>query len=120
MDELKYPALRETVRHCVLPNGLNVYVDVKPDYGRQFAFFAVRCGGMDLRFRGEDGSWVDAPAGTAHFLEHKAFDTRVHLFDPSPGICSQCYDLCIPIQSIPLLPDPVECSDPIHHWHHMV
>lgn len=76
MDELRYPALRETVRHCVLPNGLNVYVDVKPGYGRQFAFFAVRCGGMDLRFRGEDGSWVDAPAGTAHFLEHKAFDTK--------------------------------------------
>lgn len=76
MDELRYPALRETVHHCFLSNGLNIYADVKPGYDRQFAFLAVRCGGMDVRFRGADGSWVDAPAGTAHFLEHKAFDTR--------------------------------------------
>ena len=76
MDELRYPALREAVHRCILSNGLNIYMDVKPGYARQFAFFAVRCGGMDMRFRGTDGSWVDVPAGTAHFLEHKAFDTR--------------------------------------------
>lgn len=75
MDELRYPAVRETVHHCVLPNGLNIYVNVKPEYGKQFAFFAARCGGMDLHFRGEDGSLMDMPAGTAHFLEHMAFDT---------------------------------------------
>ena len=31
---------------------------------------------MDLRFRGEDGEWLDTPAGVAHFLEHKTFDTE--------------------------------------------
>ena len=31
MDELNYTALRETVRRCVLPNGLTVYVDVRPE-----------------------------------------------------------------------------------------
>lgn len=76
MDKLEYPALRETVYHCVLPNGLNIYVDVRRSYSRQFAFFAARGGGMDLRFRGEDASWVDVPAGTAHFVEHKVFDTK--------------------------------------------
>ena len=76
MDELNYAALRETVFHCVLPNGLNVYVDVRPDHAKQFAFFAARYGGMDLRFRGEDGEWVDTPQGVAHFLEHKTFDTE--------------------------------------------
>ena len=76
MDELNYTALRETVHHCVLPNGLNIYVNVRPEYGKQFAFFATRYGGMDLRFRGEDGEWIDTPQGVAHFLEHKMFDTK--------------------------------------------
>ena len=76
MDELNYAALRETVFHCVLPNGLNIYVDARPEYTRQYAFFAARYGGMDLRFRGEDGDWVDTPQGVAHFLEHKMFDTE--------------------------------------------
>lgn len=76
MDELNYTALRETLSHCVLPNGLNVYVDVRRSYNKQFAFFATRYGGMDLRFRGEDGEWIDTPQGVAHFLEHKMFDTK--------------------------------------------
>ncbi len=76
MDKLEYAALGQTIYHCVLPNGLNIYVDVRPEYGKQFAFFATRYGGMDLRFRGEDGDWLDTPAGVAHFLEHKSFDTE--------------------------------------------
>ena len=76
MDKLEYTALGQTLYHCVLPNGLNIYVDVRPEYGKQFAFFATRYGGMDLRFRGEDGEWMDTPAGVAHFLEHKSFDTQ--------------------------------------------
>ena len=76
MDERNYTALREKIHHCVLPNGLNIYVDVRPEYGKQFAFFATRYGGMDLRFRGEDGEWVATPQGVAHFLEHKLFDTE--------------------------------------------
>ena len=76
MDKLEYTALGQTISHCVLPNGLNVYVDVRPEYGKQFAFFATRYGGMDVRFRGEDGEWLDTPAGVAHFLEHKTFDTE--------------------------------------------
>ena len=76
MDELNYAALRETVHRCVLPNGLTVYVDERPEYTKQFAFFAARYGGMDLRFQGEDGELVDTPQGVAHFLEHKMFDTE--------------------------------------------
>lgn len=76
MDKLEYTALGQTLYHSVLPNGLNVYVDVRPEYGKQFAFFATRYGGMDVRFRGEDGEWMDTPAGVAHFLEHKTFDTK--------------------------------------------
>ena len=76
MDKLEYTSLGQTVHHCVLPNGLNIYVDVRPEYGKQFAFFATRYGGMDLRFQGEDDDWMETPAGVAHFLEHKTFDTE--------------------------------------------
>lgn len=76
MDKLEYTALGQSVYRCALPNGLNIYVDVRPEYAKQFAFFATRYGGMDLRFRGEDGEWLDTPAGVAHFLEHKTFDTE--------------------------------------------
>lgn len=76
MDTLEYTALGQTVYHGVLPNGLNIYVDVRPEYDKQFVFFATRYGGMDVRFRGEDGEWLDTPAGVAHFLEHKTFDTK--------------------------------------------
>ena len=76
MEKTFYPALGETVWHKKLSNGLHVYVDPKPEYGKQFAFFAANYGGMNLRFRTEEGSWKDTPAGVAHFLEHKMFDTE--------------------------------------------
>ena len=76
MDRLEYTAFGQTIHRCVLPNGLTIYVDVRPEYARQFAFFATRYGGMDLRFRDGDGEWLDTPAGVAHFLEHKTFDTQ--------------------------------------------
>ena len=77
MEKTEYAALRETVYSRGLPNGLQVLVVRRPEYSRQFAFFAARYGGMDLRFRGEDGGgWVATPAGIAHFLEHKMFDTE--------------------------------------------
>jgi predicted Zn-dependent peptidase len=76
MDKRFYPALGETVWHRQLENGLHIYVDEKPEYGKQFAFFATNYGGMDQRYRTEDGGWQDTPAGVAHFLEHKLFDTE--------------------------------------------
>ena len=76
MEQTCYPALGETVWHKTLSNGLTVYLNERPEYGKQFAFFAANYGGMDLRFRTEDGSWRDTPAGVAHFLEHKMFDTE--------------------------------------------
>ena len=77
MEAREYHTLGEQLYEAKLPNGLQVLVLRRPEYSRQFAFFATRYGGMDLRFREEDGSgWVDTPAGIAHFLEHKMFDTQ--------------------------------------------
>lgn len=74
MKLLHYASLGETVYADTLPNGLQLRVISRPDYGKQFAFFAVRYGGMDTRFQ-EDGEWCETPAGVAHYLEHKLFDT---------------------------------------------
>lgn len=75
MEEKRYKRLGMCVFQGKLDNGLCVYVDKRPGYGKQFAFFATRYGGMDMRFQTESG-WQDTPAGVAHFLEHKLFDTK--------------------------------------------
>lgn len=75
MEERQYQRLGMRVFHTRLPNGLHIYVDQRKGYGKQFAFFATRYGGMDTRFQTPEG-WQDTPAGVAHFLEHKLFDTK--------------------------------------------
>ena len=75
MSVQEYPKLGERVTRLRLHNGLEVVVVHKPYHAKRYAFFAPRYGGMDLRFR-LDGVWRDTPAGIAHYLEHKMFDTR--------------------------------------------
>lgn len=75
MNRKEYPRMGETVFSARLDNGLTVYVDVKPSFQKSFAFFATDYGGMDMKFQ-LDGQWYDTPAGVAHFLEHKTFDTK--------------------------------------------
>ena len=75
MTEKHYPQLGETIKTEVLENGLTVYVMPKTGYAKKYAFFATAYGGADRRFF-LDGKWQDTPAGIAHFLEHKLFDTK--------------------------------------------
>lgn len=75
MKPVFYEALGETVCHETLPNGLELRVVLKPDHAKKYAFFATRYGGMDTRFQ-LNGRWLDTPAGIAHYLEHKMFDTK--------------------------------------------
>ncbi len=75
MTKTEYPRIGETVYAETLENGLRVIVVPKKDYRKRYAFFATRYGGMDMRFR-LDGVWHDTPAGIAHYLEHKMFDTE--------------------------------------------
>ncbi len=73
MNTVQYPRVGETVHRQTLSNGLEVITVSKPYHAKSYAFFAVRYGGMDLRFC-QDGQWRDTPAGIAHYLEHKMFD----------------------------------------------
>ena len=75
MKPVFYERIGESVHRETLPNGLQVCVVPKPGYAKQYAFFATRYGGMDTRFC-LDGKWLDTPAGIAHYLEHKMFDTK--------------------------------------------
>jgi len=70
-----YERISETVYREKLPNGLPINVVSKPDFAKSYAFFATRYGGMDTRFC-LNGEWMDTPAGIAHYLEHKMFDTK--------------------------------------------
>ena len=69
-----YPRIGEEVQEFTLPNGLPVCIVPKRGFQRKYAMFATRYGGMDMRFE-KDGRWLDTPAGIAHYLEHKMFDT---------------------------------------------
>ena len=75
MTKTEYPRIGETVLTETLPNGLRVVIVPKPGYRKRYAFFTTRYGGMDMKFK-LDGVWHDTPAGIAHYLEHKMFDTE--------------------------------------------
>ena len=75
MDKKLYPRIGEEVIWETLDNGLPVCIVPKQGFSRKYALFATRYGGMDMRFELK-GQWLDTPAGIAHYLEHKMFDTK--------------------------------------------
>ena len=75
MDQLTFDRVGERMYREKLENGLTVCVFPKPEFQKGYAFFATNYGGMDVRFC-LDGVWTDSPAGVAHYLEHKMFDTK--------------------------------------------
>ncbi len=69
----EYPRVGEQVYTDELPNGLRIAVVPKRGFRKKLLFLAVNYGGADRCFRlGID--WLDTPAGTAHFLEHRMFE----------------------------------------------
>ena len=75
MKQTFYERIGEAVCRETLPNGLRINIVPKRDYAKSYAFFATRYGGMDTCFC-LNGKWLDTPAGIAHYLEHKMFDTK--------------------------------------------
>ena len=75
MEKCSFARVGETMYHGKLENGLHVFVFPKPEFQKGYAFFATNYGGMDMRFC-LDGVWHSTPAGVAHYLEHKMFDTQ--------------------------------------------
>lgn len=75
MNMTRYKAVNETLYEEVLPNGLTIRVIPRPQFRKSFAVFATDYGGADQRFS-LGGEWINTPAGIAHYLEHKMFDTE--------------------------------------------
>ena len=73
MQKCYYPELSETVFKETLPNGLTVAVVPRPGFSRKIAYFATDYGAIHTKFT-LDGEVLEAPAGVAHYLEHKLFD----------------------------------------------
>ncbi len=73
MTQKFYPQLGETVYREQLENGLTVVVVPRPGFQKKLVYFATHYGAIHTRFF-RDGKEETAPAGVAHYLEHKLFD----------------------------------------------
>ncbi len=58
-------------------SGLKILVYPKPEFTSTYAVFGTKYGSIDTRFKRSDReSFTEIPAGTAHFLEHKLFESE--------------------------------------------
>ena len=73
MTPIRYPELDETLYREVLPNGLTVAVVPRKGFTKKLAYFVTDYGSIHTHFALE-GREYRAPAGVAHYLEHKLFD----------------------------------------------
>lgn len=73
MEKKVYPALQEEIYWDRLPNGLTVAVVPRPGFSKKLAYLVTDFGAIHTEFT-LNGKAYQAPAGIAHFLEHKLFD----------------------------------------------
>ena len=73
MKPIYYPELDETLYRETLENGLTVMVVPKKGFTKRLAYFVTDYGSIHTDFTFE-GQRHTAPAGVAHYLEHKLFD----------------------------------------------
>ena len=73
MTVTDYPKLGERLYRQTLPNGLRLMVVPRPGFTKKLAYFVTDFGSIHTHFSLE-GREIHAPAGIAHFLEHKMFD----------------------------------------------
>ena len=73
MNKRYYPELDETLFSRVLENGLTVCVVPRKGFSKKMAYFVTDYGSIHTDFVLE-GKVYHAPAGVAHYLEHKMFD----------------------------------------------
>ncbi len=73
MNKAYYPQLDETVYSETLENGLTVKIVPRPGFSKRLAYFVTDYGSVHTAFTLEGRDYT-APAGVAHYLEHKLFD----------------------------------------------
>ena len=73
MTRIEYPELDETLYQQTLANGLTVCVVPRKGFTKRLAYFVTDYGSVHTQYS-LDGKNHQAPAGVAHYLEHKMFD----------------------------------------------
>lgn len=68
--------LGETVFCARHESGLEIRVMPKAGYSSAYAVFGVKYGSIDTAVKNENGEFETIPEGTAHFLEHKLFESE--------------------------------------------
>ena len=76
IKELKNELLGESYFNIDHPSGLKLLLFPKKKYASTYALFATKYGSIDTRIEAQNGSFYDIPEGTAHFLEHKLFESE--------------------------------------------
>lgn len=76
IKEIKNEKLGESVFAAVHPSGLRIFVMPKAGYDSVYALFDTQYGAIDTAIQNENGEFETIPAGTAHFLEHKLFESE--------------------------------------------
>ena len=66
----------DTLYEAVHESGLRIAVCPKKGYSSSYAIFGTAYGSVDTTFRREGEDAVTVPAGIAHFLEHKLFESE--------------------------------------------
>lgn len=68
--------LGESVYCARHKSGLEIRVMPKSGYSSAYAIFGVKYGSIDTAVQNENGEFEVIPEGTAHFLEHKLFESE--------------------------------------------
>lgn len=76
IKEIKNELLNEKYYDIDHTSGLKILVMPKENYSSSYAIFATKYGSIDTMIQMKDGSFKEIPEGTAHFLEHKLFESE--------------------------------------------
>lgn len=74
-EKIVLKELNETVTIATHKSGLKIYICEKPEYRTVNALFGTNYGSIDTQYT-KEGKTVNIPEGTAHFLEHKLFESE--------------------------------------------
>ena len=76
IKEIRNQLVDESYFDISHPSGLKILVMPKSDYSGAYAVFMTKYGSIDTEIPQADGSYKTIPEGTAHFLEHKLFESE--------------------------------------------
>ncbi len=74
---IKSERIGESYEKLVHSSGLTILLYPMKGFSTAYALFAAKYGSVDTRFKAGGGdAFTDVPAGIAHFLEHKMFESE--------------------------------------------